>query len=58
MPQTKASFERKEKLKSYFYGVDIFSYSMQTNFEGKEKFGSIHGVVLSLIYYSLMILYM
>lgn len=30
---------------------------MQTNFEGKDKFGSIHGVVLSLVYYTLMILY-
>ena len=58
MADNKASYERKQKIKNYFYGLDTFGSPMITNFEGKEKFGSLHGICLSLIYYILIIAYL
>jgi hypothetical protein len=55
--QNKKSFDNKKKIKSVFYAFDMFSEPMKINFEGKEKFGSIQGFLISLAYYFVMIAY-
>ena len=40
-----------------FYKLDFFAEPMHYNYEGKDRFGSIQGVFISLLYYTAMIAY-
>ena len=55
--RNKKSFEKRQSIKSWFYKLDFFAEPMHYNYEGKDRFASIQGVVISLLYYTVMIIY-